>query len=397
LALSPRIRLWTFAFCGVCFAAGTLSKETYLTLLPVLIYQVWQRAEGPTRKMCLCIFSVCCGGVLAFYPIYAALKGELFPGPGHVSLISSAAWQLYGRATSGSIFRTGTLANETFFGWVHTDPWLLALGAVALPVAVTVRRFRPVALAYATFLVFLIRPGYLPATYITGALPFAALSAAFSVQALWSFDYRRLVRACKVWKRAGRPIAGTREEEPHLRRWPVVVGRMFVGLLVLAVCASVARPWFRGDRTAMTTNTTHNIQSAEFWVSRHVPRSATFIVDDDIWTDLVDDGYRPDNVVWLWELDQDPQVRARFPQGWRDMDYVIGTQALRGSIYSTTARSNSSVFMALAHSTEVARFGSGTQWVSIYKVDPEHFGTPPWWLPGYGTERRPTRGPDKGE
>jgi hypothetical protein len=160
LALSPRKQLWAFSACGLCFAAGVLSKETYLTLLPVLLYEVWQRSEGSTRRMCLCIFSVSTFGALAFYPLYAALKGELFAGSGHVSLISSVEWQLYGRATSGSIFKSGSLANATFSGWIHTDPWLLLLGGTALPIAIAVRQFRPIVLAFGTFLVFLVRPGY---------------------------------------------------------------------------------------------------------------------------------------------------------------------------------------------------------------------------------------------
>ena len=397
LALSPRKRLWAFAACGLCFAAGVLSKETYLTLLPVLIYQVWQRAEGPTRRMCLCMFSVCSVGILTFYPIYASLKGELIPGTAHVSLISSAEWQLYGRATSGSIFQPGTLANETFFGWFHADPWLLTLGTLALPVTLLVRRFRPIALAFATFLLFLVRPGYLPATYIIGALPFAALSATCSVQALWSFDYKRLPRTRNGLSGTRRAIPGSHNEDRHPLRWPTVAAKLLAGLLVLGVCTLIVPPWIKGDHTAMTTNTTSDIQNAEVWITQHVPRTSTFIVDDDIWTDLVDDGYRSDNVVWLWELDQDPEVRARFPEAWRDMNYVIGTQALRSSVYSTNAHSNASVFLALAHSTEVARFGSGSNWVSIYRVDPKHTGTPPWWLPGYGTEKRPAHGPDEGE
>ena len=82
LALSPRRRLWAYATSGLCFAAGVLSKETYLLLLPALAWQIWQRAEGPTRRMCLCVFSSVTLGTLFFYPLYALLKGELLPRAG---------------------------------------------------------------------------------------------------------------------------------------------------------------------------------------------------------------------------------------------------------------------------------------------------------------------------
>ena len=308
LALSPRRRLWAYTTSGLCFAAGVLSKETYLLLLPALAWQIWQRAEGPTRRMCLCVFSSVTLGTLFFYPLYALLKGELLPGQGHVSLIGAIEWQLYGRTGSGSPFTAGTAANQLVLGWLHTDPWLLVLGTVALPVTLVVRHLRPIGLALATLLAVLIRPGYLPAAYITGALPFAALTAAGAVDAAWRCDLKACVRLARIAKgfRNGLPWArrlGSREFPTTL--FP----RVLVVALTVSVAVVLVPQWASGDHHAMTTDTTIAFRQAETWINAHVPRSATLLVDDNVWIDLVDDGYRSDNVVWFWELDLDPQVR----------------------------------------------------------------------------------------
>ncbi len=402
LALSPRRRLWAFAAGGLCFAGGVLSKETYLILLPALLWLVWQRSAGPTRTMCLAVCSGVMAAVLAFYPLYAALKGELVPGHGHVSLIGAIEWQLSGRTGSGSVLRAGTDAHGKVLDWLRADPWLLGLGVAGLPVAFLVERLRPIGAAYATFVLMVLRPGYLPAAFVTGALPFAGLTAGTAVDALWRPD-----PALRLPHRAGtmrRRFALRPRRRPRRPHRPRMIGsdprlparRIVAGGLVAGAAVVLVPRWASGDRVAMTTDTTAAFSKAEAWVRRHVPRTATILVDDDVWIDLVDDGFRPSRVVWFWELESDPAVRARYPEGWRQMDYVVATDTIRVNVVSG-ARSVRSVVQALAHSTVVARFGTGTTWVSVRKVDPDRPGNPPWWLPGSGTLRPPTSGLQEGE
>ncbi len=392
LALSPRRRLWAFAASGLCLAAGTLSKETYLLMGLPLLWLVWQRAVGPTRRMCLTVCAVVCLATLAFYPLYAALKGELFAGGAHVSLIGAVKWQLYGRAGSGSVFSAGTSANQIVVGWLRLDPWLLGLGAVLLPAAFFIRQLRPIGAALAIFLLSLLRTGYLPATFITGALPFAAIVVAGVTNSLWRWNATEPRRDENV-----HPERGARHSVSTWTSSSVTWGhRIAVAGFVVLVGVVALPQWARADRAAMTTDSTATYRQAEAWVTTHVPRSATMLVDDDVWIDLVDDGYRTSNVVWMWELDQDPQVQARFPGGWRQMDYVIVTPVVRTNVLSAAATLPSTVD-ALRHAQEVARFGSGSSWVSVYKVTPGHLGPPPWWLPGYGSGIPPQSGADGGE
>jgi hypothetical protein len=366
LALSSRPKLWTFAASGLCFAAGVLSKETYLVLLPALLWLVWQRAVGPTRRMCLTVFSAVTAGALLFYPLYAVLKGELFPGRGHVSLIGAIAWQLFGRPGSGSVFHVGTDAHNQVLGWLHVDPWLLGLGAASLPVTFFVRRLRPMGAALALLLVMLLRTGYLPAAYITGVLPFAAIAVAGATDAVWRSDpalhFRRMRSAVRrLWQ--GQPHS----DGSAFRRG--LFSRTLVAGFAVAISVIVIPQWASADHAAMTTDTTRPFRQAEAWITQHVPRSATFLCDDDVWIDLVDDGYEPDKVIWAWELDDDPEVRARFPLGWRQVDYIVATQVLLGDLDAPVNHLRQAS-QALAHSTVVAQFGPASNRVSIRKVEP---------------------------
>src|SRR5205807_3596640 len=117
LALTPRRRLWTFAASGACFAVGVLNKETMLLVAPALIYQVWQRAGRSTRAFCVTATAAVCALLVAVYPLLALLKGELVPGPGHVSLASAITFQLGGREGSGSPLHAGSQSHSLLAGW----------------------------------------------------------------------------------------------------------------------------------------------------------------------------------------------------------------------------------------------------------------------------------------
>ena len=148
-----------------------------------------------------------------------------------------------------------------------------------------------------------------------------------------------------------------------------------------------------GDRAAMTVDATVPFRNAEAWVTSHLSRSDRLLVDNDVWMDLVDDGYHRNDVVWAWELDLDPEVRARFPGGWRQMDYVIASAPIRANLRPDEYPQ---LFAAIRHSVQVARFqGQGSDWVAIYRVEPHYTGPAPRWLPlppSSSPSKRPTGG-----
>ncbi|MFJ6982128.1 MULTISPECIES: phospholipid carrier-dependent glycosyltransferase [unclassified Streptomyces] len=338
-ALSPRRHLWHHVAAGVAFALAVLSKETIGVLLPVLLVTLWQGSHPSTRKFSFAGFGS--GFVLTglFYPLYALLKGELFPGDGHVSLLGTLKFQLGGREGSGSAFQDGTDAHQLFTDWLERDPYLLIGGAAAAACAFAVPRLRPVACAVLVLTLVALRPGgYLPQMYIVQVLPFLALALAGVAEAV-------------VTRLPGRP---------HLRTT--------AALAAVALAAVVAAPhWYDKDRAAARADDNGVYHDAARWL-RDTPvgdRDRVRVVTDGVlWLDAVDAGYRPGTgVIWHYKLDQDPAVTRTLPHGWRDIDYVVSTPALRGEReHLPTLRD------LFAHGTPVATFGEGGGRIDILRI-----------------------------
>ena len=311
LALTPRRRLWTFGASGACLAVAVLSKETFLLFAPALMYQVWQRAHRSTRAFCLTATVSVFALLVAMYPLLALLKGELVPGPGHVSLASAIAFQLSGRQGTGSPFNPSSQAHALVASWLHLDPWMLLGGVLCLPVGLAVRRYRPVAVAFAIPLLDLVRGGYLPVPFVIGLLPFAALLVAMTG---WTV-HRRLTLSDGAQRLRSVLSAG------------VLLGA--AGALLLLVVPS----WASGLRTQMAANQMAPTVKAETWVEHHASHRDRLLTDDTVWVDLVDHGFdRPFGVVWFYKLgyvnNLDPSVARNIGGGWRDFQYVIETPSM---------------------------------------------------------------------
>jgi hypothetical protein len=128
----------------------------------------------------------------------------------------------------------------------------------------------------------------------------------------------------------------------------------------------VALPgWARKDRAMMTENQAAPVVAARRWLGHNAPRDAWTLVDDILWVDLVEAGFRADRTVCFFKLDLDPQVKP--PLGWRSIDYVIVGQAMR-----TGLRDGGLPLVQAAHanSVVVAAFGEGTSRVEIRAVTP---------------------------
>jgi hypothetical protein len=361
LALSPHRRLVAHAGAGACFAAAVLVKETSLLLLPALALQLWQATDARTWRFSLALSGAVFLGVTGLYPLYAALKGELLPGPGHVSLLGSMAWQLFERASSGTILSPSSGARSLVSWWLSLDPWLPVTALALAPAAMLVRRLRPAAVAVLVPVAVLLRPGYLPAMQVIAILPFAALLVAGIPDSLWSH-----VAGYASDHRGGHaPATGV---VPRLARWLSVAASSFV--LVLVVVGSIAvvgTRWAQRDAALLSANQTGSYDEAKAWIVMHVPKDATMLVDSVFWLNLVEKGFHPVSVVWFYKLDLDPGVAKRFSAGWRDFDYVVASPVVRDVTHSMPSLVQ--VDKALENSTIVAAFGSGSDRIEIRKVE----------------------------
>jgi hypothetical protein len=352
LALSPRRHLWHYAAAGAAGAIAVLSKETVAVVLPAVLLALWQNAaRSSTRPWAFGAFFSGLVLVGAFYPLYALLRGELFPGAGHVSLIGAWQFQLGARSGSGSIFQAGSGSYELVGSWLYYDTVLLVAGLVATFAGLALRGLRPIALAGAILVAVALRPGgYLPAMYVVQVLPFFAIATAGVVA--WLVTRLQPGRA---WQR------------PRREWWRAAV----LGLAVVLAATVVAPRWWVGDRRALTTDDNAPYVQAADYVRDRLPGSsgATVVVDDVLWLDCVEAGYPPERVIWFYKLDLDSAVAAGLPHGWRDVDYIVSTPALRQDPGSLPT-----VRTLLTRSTVIAEFGPDEGRIEIRRVDKD--GTP---------------------
>ena len=339
LASSTRQHLWMHISAGAAAAVAVLSKETMLIAVPGLIVAVWQCAHPRTRKFTLAGFftALCLVGI--FYPLYALLKGELLPGPGHVSLIGGIEFQM-DRPGSGSVFSPGTGSWSTLHDWLYYDPVIVLAGVAALVPMLFVRGYRGPAVSGLSLVVMALRPGYLPAMYIIQVLPFFAL-------AIGGLGHQ-IVRLLLKGERA---------------RW---VCRGVVAALVGTVLGLVGPRWVAGDATALTTDPDLTYSQAADWMraNLHPTKSTKIVVDDALWLNAVQDGFAPGyGAIWFYKVDLDPAVEAVLPDGWRSIQYVVSTPTIRNDLSSLPT-----VADALQHSKVLASFGTGSGAIEIRQV-----------------------------
>jgi len=342
LALSPRKHLWHFAAAGGATAVAILSKETIAVVLPAVLVAMWQStARSSTRPWAFGAFVSGLVLVGCFYPLYAVLRGELFPGPGHVSLIGAWEFQLGSRSGSGSVFSSGSGASSLLHSWLYYDPVILVAGAVASLAGLALRRVRPIALAGVILTTVALRPGgYLPAMYVVQVLPFFAIAIAGVIA--WAVT---TLRPGHVWW-----------------RWAVL------GTMISLSVAVVAPRWYVGDRRALSADDNAPYVQAADYIREQLPGrvGATVVVDDVLWLDCVNAGYAPDKVIWFYKIDLDSAVAKRLPDGWRDVDYVVSTPAMRQDPNSLPT-----VRTLLTRSTVIASFGPPGGQIEIRRVDKE--------------------------
>ena len=332
LLCSPRYRLSAMFGAATCFGIAVLTKETMLLLLPMFAWLVWTRTAPATRRYALAVFVAVFGVVVSTYVLMAVLRGELVPGPGHVSLWDGIRFQLWDRAAGGALDDPYSLKRHTVDEWFRLDP---ALPFLAVPIALAalfVERLRPFAVGLVILITTILRPGYLPVPFILSALPLTALVAAGTGEVALRYLFRTVGR---------RSVA--------LRRFRVPA--LAAGALIVSIVVSLWLPTYHG---LMESDDDASMRQAQQWIQQNVPKTDRLIVDDALWLDLIRDGRNRRNVVWGYKVDTDEQVQGWAPHGWTDYEWVVSTASLRANM-----RPNGVFAEAVAHSQPAAIFGSG--------------------------------------
>jgi len=349
IAASRRRSLAAAVGSATCFAVATLSKETIALLLPALLWLLWQHTDKATRRWNLTTFCSTYVLLVLLYPLMAVLKGELLPGPGHVSLMWAVQYQL-SRQGPSLLVPTG-YTHDLATSWMYLDGWTMTAGAVAMIVGVFVARLRPLSIALLLQVLVMVKGGYIPYAFVTGMLPFVALLIAGVIDTGGKAAGRRF-----PWRDQAAARGSLAWMSPVL--WAGVVGAC--ALVVVASpgwATSLSRQW--------TTDGFANERAATAWVMRNVPTGDVVVVDDYMWPDISHretDGAVP---LWLWKVNGDPTVsRQLLPRGYSSIDYIALSAQPREALAALPVLAE-----ALKHSTVIERFGGPTG-VTIYRVNP---------------------------
>ncbi len=342
LLCSPRYRLSAMFGAATCFGIAVLTKETMLLLLPMFAWLVWTRTASATRRYALAVFVAVFGVVVSTYILMAVLRGELVPGPGHVSLWDGIRFQLWQRTTGGTLGDPYSLKRHTVNEWLQLDP---ALPLLAVPIALAalfIKRLRPFAVGLVILIVTVLRPGYLPVPFVITALPLTALLAA----GIGEVALRYLFRQAE-----GRSIVLRRIRIP--------------ALAALALIVSIAGSfWLPAYHGLLGSDDDLSMRQTLNWIEQNVPKTDRLIVDDAFWVDLIRDGRDRHAVVWAYKVDTDQEVQGWAPKGWTDYDWVVSTASMRANMPP-----NGILADAVAHSQPAATFGSGGTRVEVLRID----------------------------
>ncbi len=334
LAMSPKRSIATAAASGACFAMCVLSKETFLLSSIGWAWLLLRESSHHNRRFCAAVSIGTAAIGIASYPLFALLRGEMFPGAGHVSLWDAVRYQLGGRDGSGFLLDPHSGAYGLLRLWLGMDPVLPVLGLLAALVLVwKLPRWRPVMVVMLIPALAMFRGGYLPYPSMVQLMPFLALACV----GLLSM------------------IAGVRPHRPEIL--------LAVGLASLLVASALWTPSFV---SLLRDNQDRAMSGAQQWLLTNAKPEDTVVVDDALWLDLVDAGWPQTNVVWFYKIDLDSGVKLA--DGWQSVDY-LAFPPLPTDVQLPKLRE------ILSHSTIAATFGEGPNEVTVYKVD--HTGRTP--------------------
>ncbi|MCV7301090.1 glycosyltransferase family 39 protein [Mycobacterium barrassiae] len=343
LVCSPRHRLSAIFGAAACFGICVLTKETMMLLVPMLAWLVWIKTAPATRRYALTVFAAVFGVAVSTYLLMAVVRGELLPGPGHVSLWEGIKFQLWQREDSGALGDPQSLKRHTIDEWLALDP---ALPWLAAPIALTgllIERIRPFAVGLLILVVTVVRPGYLPVPFVIAALPFIALLAAGIGEA----------GVARLRQRAEAP----RPSAARYLRTAAVAATALVASVVVSL-------WLPSYHSVLVADNDASMRQAQQWITQNVPKPDRLIVDDALWVDLVDDGRDRRNVIWSYKVDTDQQVQNWAPRGWADYEWVVSTASMRANMPDEGVLTD-----AMSHARPVATFGSGGKRVDVLRVD----------------------------
>ncbi len=300
LVVRARSKLTIMWLSGIVFGLAVLSKEVVAIWLPAFVWLVFRLGKRENRSLATMVWAVASIGIMAIYPLFALLRGELFPvawfgGNPHVSLIETLMSQA-GRGSGKSFWQAGSDLREVLKVWWQDDWVIMVLGGWSLLVNLIAswRSFlaRVVVVFNLLFIFFLARGGVILGFYILPLIPFLAMSVAIAFGELG-----------KIWNWRVRPV------------WMGISILMFAGL------------WVYSQNKIFIENQTRSQVEALSYVKKNIEPNKVVIVDMNGFLDLrLANSLGPafPNAELYQRIEFDPDLKKEKVAGrWQNVDYIL--------------------------------------------------------------------------
>lgn len=316
LILGERRTLGHYLTSAIIFGLTALTKGLALFFLPAFLYIIHLKADPHHKRFATNLWLTLSIIVIAFYPLYANMKQELFPQGWlfggnfpHVSLIE----RLMDRGPdTGRILNFANGLAQNFNVWVDTskataDPILIYAGLIAvifmIIMAIDNRNMRPILAMTISCAVYLCFGGQIFDSAAIILLPLLAINVGIVVGSFARF-------------------VGGITRQPVLR-FGLMMAVMGILLYPFAV--------FNSNRLGIyTLNQVDGQIAAVDWVKANVSKDAVVVTDNYAFVEL---RQTLGNTHHYWQVDTDPAVKyTLLNDDVCSIDYVISTPQVYADI-----------------------------------------------------------------
>jgi len=330
LLLGSGRKLHHFFISAFFFSIAVLTKETAIFFLPAFLYLVYSQAHKTHKSFAFINWLAIISLVISFYPLFALLKGELFPSGSwlggnqpHVSLLETIKYQAS---------RPREIAFQSlFYIWFIKDYLILTVGAISsifnIFLSFKNKSIRYISLFTLSFWFFLFRGSVIYEFYVIPVIPLLALNIAISAHFLLSL----------------------------IRKTPIL--RLMYYPLMLAVFLLFILSYKTKTEVYMVDQTSNQLQAVR-WIKENVPSDSIILIDNFAFLDLryeIPGSIHIDrDAEWYWKADKDPEIKIKLLKNdWRNINYLLASGQMKADAYESDLEL---VKHAFENSTTIATF-----------------------------------------
>ncbi|MEI7603514.1 MAG: glycosyl hydrolase family 8 [bacterium] len=301
------------AYSSILFGAAVLSKESAIIFFPIILIFVIINSDKINKKYNAFIWGGVSLFLISLYPVFAFLRGELFPSgtifggnAPHVSLLEAFTFQ---SSRNGSFFLStdSTFELSLWNTWLKFDPYLIILIPVITILNIIFRK------KYLLFFSFLsiIYIGYLlyAQTLDWYMLPIIPLSA-INIGLFYS-EFIKFIINKKIF-------------------FPYIFKFVFITFLLSVFCFELIV-----SKDIFTLAQTNNQNSAIEWVKNNIDEKSIIVIDNYAFLDLNKSTKDIQEVKaqYYWKVDNDPEIKnVVLKNDWQNIDYLIVTPAFHDTV-----------------------------------------------------------------